>query len=287
MMIVLRPDRPRRIDAVIDYFGHAVGGGASHALASEHANMAVLMPGAAPPAPRPDRGLARAPRSDSRTGPARLAVVSLTLLVLVGGCAKRPAVLEVSAPAPTGQAAITEPSAPALPPRAVVGAVPRVAPEAKPEAEPAPRVAAPVAREAPAAPASPVPAPPAPAPPTPAPPAAYAPVPELTDVHFDFDKSDIRPDGARVLERNAEWLQANPDYLILIEGHCDERGTNAYNLALGDRRARAARDFLVARGVAAARMTTVSYGEERPQCIERNEACWSKNRRGHFLAKRG
>jgi peptidoglycan-associated lipoprotein len=73
--------------------------------------------------------------------------------------------------------------------------------------------------------------------------------------------------------------------LVLIEGHCDERGTNAYNLALGERRAKATHDYLVKRGVAAARITTVSYGEERPVCSQHNEACWSRNRRAHFLTK--
>jgi peptidoglycan-associated lipoprotein len=285
-MVLLRSDRPRRIDRVIDYFGHAVAGGASPALPPGPVTVGPPARGRRRTAsvPPPDRRVARAFGREFGPGAARLAVVSMAIFLLVGGCAKRPAVLEVSAPAPTGRAAITEPTAPEPAPRAVVGAVTPAAPEAKPEAEPAPRVAAPATPEAPAAPAPPTPAPPTPAP---APPAAYAPVPELTDVHFDFDKSDIRPDAARVLDRNAEWLLANPDYLILIEGHCDERGTNAYNLALGDRRARSARDFLVARGVAAARMTTVSYGEERPQCIERSEECWSKNRRSHFLAKRG
>ncbi|MBI2207661.1 MAG: peptidoglycan-associated lipoprotein Pal [Candidatus Rokubacteria bacterium] len=109
--------------------------------------------------------------------------------------------------------------------------------------------------------------------------------PELKDVHFDFDKSEIRHDAARILDGNAGWLIEHPGYAVLIEGHCDERGTNAYNLALGDRRAQATRDYLVARGVARARFVTISYGEERPECTERAEACWSRNRRAHLLVK--
>lgn len=108
---------------------------------------------------------------------------------------------------------------------------------------------------------------------------------ELKPVYFDFDKSEIRPDAAKTLDANAAWLLEHPGYAVLIEGHCDERGTNAYNLALGDRRARAALNYLVAHGVAASRFRTISYGEERPVCFERAEACWWKNRRGHFLVK--
>ncbi|MBI3457958.1 MAG: OmpA family protein [Candidatus Rokubacteria bacterium] len=86
-------------------------------------------------------------------------------------------------------------------------------------------------------------------------------------------------------EDNATWLKANPNALLLIEGHADERGTNEYNLALGERRAKATRDFLVSLGVEAGRMTVISYGEERPTCTERTEACWAQNRRAHFLVK--
>jgi peptidoglycan-associated lipoprotein len=80
-------------------------------------------------------------------------------------------------------------------------------------------------------------------------------------------------------------MKSNPDALILIEGHCDERGTNEYNLALGDRRAKATMDYLAARGVAGARLTTISYGEERPVCAGHTAACWDRNRRAHFLTK--
>src|SRR5262249_4381106 len=107
----------------------------------------------------------------------------------------------------------------------------------------------------------------------------------LADVYFDFDKYAIRPDAARTLDASIAWLKSNPTALVMIEGHCDERGTNAYNMALGERRAHAAQGYLVARGVSAQRITTISYGEERPTCSERTEACWAKNRRDHFLTK--
>jgi peptidoglycan-associated lipoprotein len=133
------------------------------------------------------------------------------------------------------------------------------------------------------APAPPVAAPPA-APPAPKPKEFVARA-ELKDIHFDFDKSEIRPGDARILDTNAAWLRDQPGYIVLIEGHCDERGTNEYNLALGERRARAAMNYLVAQGVARDRFHTISYGEERPVCTERGEACWWRNRRAHFLVK--
>ncbi|HEU4370978.1 MAG TPA: OmpA family protein, partial [Methylomirabilota bacterium] len=88
-------------------------------------------------------------------------------------------------------------------------------------------------------------------------------VSDLADIHFDFDKADIRETDAKVLDANAVWLKAHTDHLILIEGHCDERGTSEYNTSLGDRRAKATMNYLVSRGVPAARITVISYGEER------------------------
>ena len=111
--------------------------------------------------------------------------------------------------------------------------------------------------------------------------------PELADIHFDFDKYEIRTTDAQVLDANASWLKQNADRLLLIEGHCDERGTSEYNVALGERRAKATMNYLVSRGIAASRITIVSYGEERPVCAEHQESCWAKNRRAHFLTKRG
>jgi peptidoglycan-associated lipoprotein len=107
----------------------------------------------------------------------------------------------------------------------------------------------------------------------------------LRDIHFDFDRATLRAEDTRILEANARWLVAHPGTLVLIEGHADARGTNEYNLALGESRARITREQLVARGVAASRITLVSYGEERPQCQQSSEACWAQNRRAHFLVK--
>ena len=107
----------------------------------------------------------------------------------------------------------------------------------------------------------------------------------LRDIHFDFDRAAFRAEDARILDTNARWLVAHPDTLVLIEGHADERGTNEYNLALGENRARVTREQLVARGVAAARITLVSYGEVRPLCRQSSEGCWAQNRRAHFLVK--
>jgi len=103
------------------------------------------------------------------------------------------------------------------------------------------------------------------------------------DVHFDFDKYDIREDLRATLDSIAVWLKKNRDANILIEGHCDERGTNEYNLALGDKRAKATKDYLFSLGVASNRINTISYGEEKPLCTEQNEDCWQRNRRAHFV----
>jgi len=108
----------------------------------------------------------------------------------------------------------------------------------------------------------------------------------LQDIHFDFDKYVIRSEDAQLLSANAEWLREHPRAVILIEGHCDDRGTNEYNLALGNHRAESALKYLLSRGIARTRMTTISYGEERPLCTEETEECWAQNRRAHFLVKR-
>jgi peptidoglycan-associated lipoprotein len=176
-------------------------------------------------------------------------------LLFVAACAKRPvATVREAAPAP----------APAPPPAPA----------------PAPAPAAP----APPPPVAAAPTPPPPAP-RPAPPKEYMANDALKPIHFAFDKADIRPADAKILDASAKWLASNPTQILLIEGHCDERGTDAYNLALGDRRAKAAMNYLVAQGVASDRITIVSFGEERPLCKDKNEACWSQNRRGMFLVK--
>jgi peptidoglycan-associated lipoprotein len=116
-------------------------------------------------------------------------------------------------------------------------------------------------------------------------PQEFARVPQLKAVHFDFDKADIRSPQARILDANADWLLTNDETAVLIEGHCDERGTNEYNLALGERRARAIRDYLVSRGVPADRMSVVTYGEERPLCRDKSDGCWRENRRAVLLVR--
>jgi peptidoglycan-associated lipoprotein len=105
------------------------------------------------------------------------------------------------------------------------------------------------------------------------------------DIYFDFDRSDLKPETQEILKRKAEWLRKNPGESVIIEGHCDERGTNEYNLALGDRRAQSAMNFLNDLGIAKSRLITISYGEERPADPRHNETAWSKNRRDHFVLK--
>ena len=105
----------------------------------------------------------------------------------------------------------------------------------------------------------------------------------LNDAFFDFDQSDLREDARSTLATDAQWLKKHPSVQVLIEGHCDERGTAAYNLALGDRRANAAKEYLVSLGIDASRIKTISYGKERPFCTESNETCWQKNRRAHLV----
>jgi len=201
-----------------------------------------------------------------RWGSALSVAPLLVLSLFLAGCPKRPATMAASAPAPG--VATPPPAAPVAPPPA------STAPESTPPAPAAP----------PAAPA------PMPQVATPAPPvlprvSEFAANANLKDVYFDFDKYDIRPDAAKILDANATWLKANARNLLLIEGHCDERGTAEYNLALGERRAKSTMNYLVGQGVAASRITVISYGKERPVCTEKTEACWAMNRRAHHLVK--
>ncbi len=108
----------------------------------------------------------------------------------------------------------------------------------------------------------------------------------LQDVHFDYDRSELRAEDRERLRRVADFLRTYPSTRIEIEGHCDERGTEAYNIALGNRRAAAALHYLTALGVAEERLATISYGKERPLCTEAEEACWGRNRRAHFRLNR-
>jgi peptidoglycan-associated lipoprotein len=105
----------------------------------------------------------------------------------------------------------------------------------------------------------------------------------LGDAFFDFDKANLRDDARAALAKDGEWLQRYGSVQVLLEGHCDDRGTEAYNLALGERRAGAAREYLVSLGVPESRIKIVSYGKERPFCTEQDESCWQENRRDHVL----
>lgn len=104
----------------------------------------------------------------------------------------------------------------------------------------------------------------------------------LHRIVYDFDSAAIRPDMAKILSANAQYLQKHSNMKVVVEGYCDERGTNEYNLALGDRRAQAASQYLVTRGVSQGRLKTTSYGEERPLNKGHNEAAWQENRRAEF-----
>ena len=194
----------------------------------------------------------------------KLAGIGLTALLVVGviasGCARRPAMSTTAAPAPTGVAGAAPGSSGAGPSVSTVQPT-AVTPRAS---GPGRSSMAPVAGRPPVK--------------------DFVAVPDLVDIYFDFDRYEIRPADARALESNARWLRSSRD-LLLIEGHCDARGTNEYNVALGERRAKSTMNYLVAHGVPASRITIVSYGEERPRCTQNDEACWSKNRRAHFLVK--
>lgn len=152
------------------------------------------------------------------------------------------------------------------------------APAPAPAPGPAP---APAPAEPPAAPAAPTPA---------APPPAPVPTVEeksvLEPIYFDFDKSFIREDAKPALKKAAEYMKKNKDARIRIEGNCDERGTSEYNMALGDRRANSAKKYLTALGIDGKRLSTVSYGKERPICASPDEGCWQKNRRGDFMLQK-
>jgi peptidoglycan-associated lipoprotein len=105
------------------------------------------------------------------------------------------------------------------------------------------------------------------------------------DIYIEFDKAIITTDARETLIKNGEWLRINRDVIITIEGHCDERGTNEYNLALGDRRAETVKTFLADVGIHPSRLKTISYGEEQPADPCHSESAWAKNRRAHFLIK--
>jgi len=188
-------------------------------------------------------------------------VASLIVVpMLILGCAKQPATMTSSAPAPTGFATAT----------------PGGSDSAQQTTQPGMTTARPGDQQGGDSTASggrPAPA-------------EFVTVRDLVDVYFEFDKYEVRQRDAEVLNANARWLRANPNTMVLIEGHCDARGTDEYNLSLGDRRAKSVVAYLTAQGIAPTRLVTISYGKERPQCSENSEACWAKNRRAHFLVKR-
>ncbi len=147
--------------------------------------------------------------------------------------------------------------------------------------------------------ASPAPPPPPQPPPPPAPTAPSTPDEQeifsrksledlnaekpLSDVFYELDQSDLKDEGRQALQKDADWMRKWPSTKVTIEGHCDSRGTAEYNLALGERRAQVAKDYLVGLGVGADRVLTISKGKESPFCSDENESCWSQNRRGHFV----
>lgn len=174
-------------------------------------------------------------------------------------------------------------AAPSPPPPAVMEA-------SRPEAMPPPPTTAPALEERVVEVPPPSPPPMAPlaepsAPPpavVPAPTAAVIPTQALSDVYFDYDQSALRADAQTALAANAQHLQSGSSKSVVIEGHCDERGTHAYNLVLGERRAQAVKRYLEDLGVPSERIRIVSYGKERPFCSDHSEACWQENRRAHF-----
>lgn len=189
--------------------------------------------------------------------------ILFTVGVLAGslalmGCPKRPEVAQAG-PGAVGPGAATAPGAPG---------VPGARPGETPVTRPAPPTETPV-RPSPGAPATAVP--------------GVPPGSPLKDVFFDYDKANIRDDQKAALNDNVGWLKANARVKATLEGHCDERGTAEYNLGLGERRAKAVKDYLVAAGIAADRIATISYGKERPFVLGHDESAWKWNRRGHFV----
>jgi len=179
----------------------------------------------------------------------RLLVVVVALMFVTTGCAKKPVVEETRAPGQPAQVVVEQP----------VRAVQETPVTETRGAMTAEEIAAEARRAAAAG---------------------------LKRIHFDFDRSDLTEEAKQVLVNNAGLLRSAPQVNVLIEGHTDERGSDEYNLALGERRAIAARNFLVSLGIAADRLRIISYGEEMPMALERNEEAWAKNRRAEFKISR-
>jgi peptidoglycan-associated lipoprotein len=179
--------------------------------------------------------------------PSILAVATLSISVLWTGCAKKPA---VATPPPAPPPPVATPAPPPPPPAPVE----TPAPAASPFDGDLDAVNRYVAEHG-----------------------------LLADVYFDYDRDELRGDARSRLQLNAEFMKAQSQFVVTLEGHCDERGSIGYNVALGDRRATSSKSYVASLGVADGRMQTVSYGKERPVCTESNEACWSRNRRVHFV----
>lgn len=217
-----------------------------------------------------------------------LLVLGLSAVVAVAGCSKSVQVGtqdQAMLPGPKAAAQAEAPTMPA-PKEEVrvteqpVAEVPREAAEAAkaPEEARAPEVAAaPTPAERPTEKAAEQPAAAAPA--------VGSKLAELDDVFFDYDKFSIRMDASPILDANARLLKAENGWKLVIAGHCDERGTSAYNLVLGERRAQAAKKYLADLGVPVSQIQVTSYGKEKPFCAEHNQDCWQKNRRAHFSAQ--
>ena len=109
---------------------------------------------------------------------------------------------------------------------------------------------------------------------------------DLNDIHFEFDQYDLDNNSKAVLKENADYLKHNPSLHVEVQGHCDERGTNNYNIALGERRAHSTKKYLISQGVDSRRVHVISLGEEKPFCFDSNEACWHQNRRAHFMVSK-
>ncbi len=188
--------------------------------------------------------------------PGSIALLVLLMSFALLGCPKRPEVVQAP-PAPAGPA-VTAPAAPA--PSTAQPRAPevQVTPPGGTQVQPAPVAPSQQAGAAPLA--SP-----------------------LKDVFYDFDKSNIRDDQKAALNDDVAWLKSNASAKILVEGHCDERGTAEYNLALGERRAKSTKDYLIAAGIPADRVSTISYGKERPFVLGHDESAWKWNRRAHFV----
>ncbi len=251
-------------------------------------------------------------RIATRTSTLLLSAIGLSLLL--SACAKRPEVIATPQPPTAGGPSVQEPGAqkPAQPglkppvtepgttpePGAPSAGGPKGGPEGPStaqmpgEAKPGEAGRGPSDGGAGAGPSAPLPpgseaVPPPPSPPKEEPARQVAQVTPkvspLQDIFFDFDKSEIRPDAKASLAEDITWLKAHPEAAIAIEGHCDERGTTEYNLGLGERRAKATRDYLVASAIDGKRITTVSYGKERPFVLGHDETAWKWNRRAHFV----